>query len=282
MDKLLKWSIAQQSGDQDAINKMGQPDPKMLHQLFGGPDEPTLMKHSMAAICNEETTEQNKEIAFENFEMLIENMDNANNIENLNLWPSLIEQLAEDKPAIQRVYAASCIGISVQNNPKAQDDFSKHDGLSKLINICSDTNSPDDLLAKSLFAISSYIRNFKPGYEQFVKENGWDIIRIPEDNHKLTLRVLSLVSAVLSNGLDKKSEDRIHEDKIIERLTLLMKSDGHIGCIDKILSITSQLSLLHYEFSSTEIAELSNGLENIKVLEPQLNEDYHSVKKILS
>ena len=107
MDKLLQWSIAQQSGDQEAIEKIGKPDPKMLEQLFGGPDEPALMKQAIMVIDNEEATLENREIAFDNFEMLIENMDNANNIENIKLWQSVIDKMSAETPTSFRVYAAS-------------------------------------------------------------------------------------------------------------------------------------------------------------------------------
>lgn len=284
MDKVLQWSIAQQSGDKEALEKLGQPDPKMLEQLFGGPDEPTLMKQAIIVIDNEEATLENKEIAFDNFEMLIESMDNANNIENIRLWPSVIGQLDKKNAHSLRVYAASCIGTAVQNNPKSQEDFVKYDGLEKLVEICCDDDTPKDLHLKSLFAISSLIRNFEAGYTKFDKADGWKIVKLSQDqDHKDKLRLLSVISAILSTPLDAEKEAHIHEEKLVQTIVSLLQTDGHVGCIDKSLNIISQLASSKFQFSATEISELSQGLENIESLKDKISmDDYHSVKQVVN
>lgn len=284
MDKLLQWSIAQQSGDKEAMERIGAPDPKMLEQLFGGPDEPALMKQAIMVIDNEEATLENKEIAFDNFEMLIENMDNANNIENIKLWPSVIKKLDEDAPNSLRVYAASCVGIAVQNNPKSQEDFLKYDGLDKLIKICTEENATNELRLKALFAISSLIRNFEAGYTKFDESNGWDTVKFDEhQDHKVKLRILSLVSAILSTPLDKKKEEHVHKEKLVANIISLLKKDGHVGCIDKALNIISQLSSLKFSFTSNEIADIAQGLEEIEQVKDRISEDdYNSVKQVIN
>lgn len=287
MDKLLNWSIAQQSGDKEAIERIGQPDPKMLAQLFGtGPDEPTLMKQAMQVVAHPEATLEDKETAFDNFEMLIENLDNANNIENLKLWPLVISQLSADVPESLRVYAASVIGIAVQNNPKSQEDFHKHeDGLKLLISIATD-KSAKPLLAKSLFALGSFIRNYLEGYESFAKLNGWDIVKNlfagPGEDNKINLRVLSLISAILSTGLDDTKHKQIVEHSLIHKLvTIFQKDDESISIIDKALNILSHLATSNYEFSQSEVAELAKGLDNIEKHTSLLSvDDYQTVKQV--
>lgn len=284
MDKLLQWSIAQQSGDQEAIEKIGKPDPKMLEQLFGGPDEPALMKQAIMVIDNEEATLENREIAFDNFEMLIENMDNANNIENIKLWQSVIDKMSAETPTSLRVYAASCAGIAVQNNPKSQEDFLKYDGLALLISICNEEDVPTELRLKALFAISSLIRNFEAGYAKFDELNGWSAVKFNEnEDHKVKLRILSLVSAILSTPLDKKKEEHVHEEKLVANIITLLQKDGHIGCIDKALNIISQLASSKFEFSSSEIGDIAQGLEDIEKLKDSISEDdYNSVKQVVN
>lgn len=287
MDKLLNWSIAQQSGDKETIERIGQPDPEMLAQLFGaGPDEPTLMKQAMQVVSHPDATLEDKETAFDNFEMLIENLDNANNIENLRLWPVVISQLSSDIPESLRVYAASVVGIAVQNNPKSQEDFIKHEeGLKLLVSIAIE-KSPKALLAKSLFALSSFIRNYADGYDAFAKLNGWDIVKnlfagAGEDN-KINLRVLSLISAILSTGLDDAKHQQIIEHSLIHKLvTILQKEDENISIIDKALNILSHLANLKYEFSESEVAELARGLDNIEKHTHLLSvDDYQTVKQV--
>ena len=57
---------------------------------MGGPSDATLLKEAMAAIQSPDASNENKLVAFDNFEQLIENIDNANNIESLGLWTPLI------------------------------------------------------------------------------------------------------------------------------------------------------------------------------------------------
>lgn len=284
MEKLLQWSIAQQTGDKESAEKIGQPDPKLLEQLFGGggPDEPALMKQSIMVVENPEATLENKQIAFDNFEMLIENLDNANNIENLKLWTSIINQLSPEVDDSLKIYAASIIGTAVQNNPNSQEDFLKYcpQGLSKLIELSNSDNL--DLQHKCLFAIASFIRNYEPGYSQFDSLNGWLLIssKLSDlSNHKTNLRVLSILSSILSTGLNDEKINQISNIKLIHHLVSNLHHEGHIGCIDKTLNIISQLASLNYKFSKNEINDLATGLDNVEVLKNEISEDDYNLAK---
>lgn len=283
MDKLLNWSIAQQSGDKEAISKVGEPDPKMLQQLFGGPDEPALMKEAIAVLENKDATEEDKEIAFENFEMLIENLDNANNIENLGLWPSIIRQLSLDVPSTLRIYAASSIGVAVQNNSSSQEAFLRHDGgVKSLISACKEENVDAELHSKALFALSSLLRNFKPACEKFDELHGWSVLDLEKyASHKLQLRVLSLISAILSTGLDRTKEALMREHKLVCLLILYLDHETHVGCVNKTLNILAQLADLGFVFSVEEESAIRLGLEKIAYKEEQLSsDDYEACKNI--
>ena len=126
MNNLLKWSI---ENSVDPASGNGEPqkrqplDTEALQRLFANaPSDADLMKAAMEVIraSEEEITLENKLIAFDNFEQLIENLDNANNMEVLGLWTPLVATL-EHEEAEMRKMAAWCIGTAVQNNDKAQD-----------------------------------------------------------------------------------------------------------------------------------------------------------------
>lgn len=275
MDKLLQWSIAQQSGDKEAMARIGQPDPKMLEQLFGAPDEPALMKQAITVLNNPEATDDDKLVAFENFEMLIENLDNANNIENMKLWPSIISQLLSENTDFQ-VMAASIVGIATQNNPTSQEAFlKKENGLLKLIALASDEKLPKELVMKCLFAMASLIRNYNEATEEFVKLDGLKAVLLSasQGDHKLLLRKLSLVSAVLSTGLDETKTAHFHQDQLVQQLIAVLTKDGHVGCIDKALNILTQLSQLKFAFSSSEISLLAANLDSIEHMRDELSHD---------
>ncbi|CCG24617.1 Fes1 protein [Candida orthopsilosis Co 90-125] len=280
MDKLLHWSIAQQAGDKEALAKIGEPDPKLLNQLFGGPDEVALMKESIAIAHNPKVEDKDKEIALENFEMLIENMDNANNIENLGLWHPIVDLLKSDVPDDLRVTVSGIIGTAVQNNPKSQEDFAKTNGLQELITIAGDGQNKS-LQNKALYAISSYIRNYKPGYKQFDESSGWDLVKLDSKDSKFDLRVLSLVSSILSNGLDNDIESRFKKSKLVHYLASVLNLDSNTNLVDKSLNIISELHRLRYNFSDEETFEVDRGIQVVEGLSDKINiDDLNRAKQV--
>lgn len=283
MEKLLQWSIAQQSGDKEAMEKIGQPDPKMLEQLFGAPDEAALMRQAISVVENPDASDDDKLVALENFEMLIENLDNANNIENMKLWPAVIAQLLSSNVEFQ-VLAASIVGIATQNNPDSQTAFlAKENGLAKLVQLARDSATPSQLVLKALFAMASLVRNFPQGTDEFVKLGGLEALKLQTSDHRTLLRKLSLLSAVLSTGLDEEKRKHIHSDKLVEQLVVVLSKDGNVGCIDKALNILTQLNQLKFDFTPQEISQLAANLDSIEHMKDQLSrDDFDTARQVAS
>lgn len=130
MNQLLKWSI--ENADASRNDPSATSDPKAegrsarplnaeaLISLMGGPSDADLMKESMTAILSPDITLQNKLVAFDNFEQLIETIDNTNNLQSLGLWTPLVGLLTSEEPDLRRM-AAWCVGTAVQNNVQAQE-----------------------------------------------------------------------------------------------------------------------------------------------------------------
>lgn len=279
MDKLLAWSIAQQSGDKSAIEKAGQPDFKALNQVFGGVDEPTLMRQSIEVVESDASNED-KEVALENFEMLIENLDNANNIENLKLWDSIIKLLEDSNtPLAMKTLAASIVGIAVQNNPQCQADFLKYDGFKVLLeNLAA---SDIGFRLKVLFAISSIVRNNKDSIKYFNKYNGWNAFEHDFVNHKVDIRLLSVLSSILTNETLFKSEiePKLHELKLVKYLINHLSNDN-ITCKEKALGIISQLIHLNFRFDEDELSLLSKNMSEISHLRQDYIDDFKNIESI--
>lgn len=126
MSELLRWGIENTSTTPNG-ESTPQKSPEesrrnadILASMFSGPSEADLMKGAMAAIKSSEVDLENKLIAFDNFEQMVENIDNANNIEALKLWDPLLKELENEEGEL-RAMAAWCIGTAVQNNEKAQE-----------------------------------------------------------------------------------------------------------------------------------------------------------------
>ena len=177
MNQLLKWSI--ENSENPSADPTSTTDPKVerpsgrpinaeaLNSLFGGPSDADLMKDSMAAILSPQIALGNKLVAFDNFEQLIENLDNANNMEVLGLWSPLVQLLKNDEAELRK-YAAWCVGTAVQNNTKAQERLLAVDAIPVLAHL-SIEDSNELVRRKAIYALSSEIRNFQPGLDAALK-----------------------------------------------------------------------------------------------------------------
>jgi hsp70-interacting protein len=115
------------------------------------------MKEALAVIEDPSAPLSDKETAFDNFELMIEQLDNANNIEALKMWPSLISQLSSPERQM-RLMAAWCCGTAVQNNVKSQQAFLNHGGVPKLVEMLL-KDPHEDVRKKAVYALSSAVRN---------------------------------------------------------------------------------------------------------------------------
>ena len=199
INELLKWSVENSqvaSNDPSSAQPSGRPlNEKALNSLFGGPTEADLMKESMAAILAPDITLENKLVAFDNFEQLIESIDNANNIDNLGLWPPLVS-LLESNQADLRSYSCWCIGTAVQNNKKSQERLTAEKGtIARLVNLAIEDPS-ESVRRKAIYALSSAIRNFQPGLDEAARQ-------LPK-------------SIAPEGGIDASNMDAV--DRIVEKL----------------------------------------------------------------
>lgn len=128
MNELLKWGIENsESSREDTSHPTVPPSASInaeaLRALMGGPSDADLMQQSLAAVLSPDVPLEDKLVAFDNFEQLIETIDNANNMESLGMWTPLVELLENEEGDLRRM-AAWCLGTAVQNNAKAQQRVS--------------------------------------------------------------------------------------------------------------------------------------------------------------
>jgi hsp70-interacting protein len=141
LNNLLQWGI--KHADPAALKEAASAPPKPMSasdreallsimQQVQGTSDADRMLESMVVIEHPESTQEAKLTAFENFEMMIQNIDNANNMEQIpskrdannkeqkKLWTRLVE-LLEAQDAELRMWAAFCCSTAVQNNIRAQE-----------------------------------------------------------------------------------------------------------------------------------------------------------------
>lgn len=177
LNELLKWSVENSDAGRDPSKAPSEPkglSQDALRALMGGPSDADLMKEAMSIVVATDTTEDAKMIAFDNFEQLVENLDNANNMEPLGLWSPLIGQL-DNTVADMRRMAAWCIGTAVQNNIKSQERLLAMNGVAKLCDMAvNDKDQP--ARRKAIYALSSSVRNYQPAMNEAVKNLPKDVV----------------------------------------------------------------------------------------------------------
>jgi hsp70-interacting protein len=170
LNSLLQWGIENSDASRDPNAPASEPKSMSidaLRTLMGGPSDADLMKQAMAIIVSDDTTHDAKMTAYDNFEQLVESIDNANNMEPLGLWTPLVQQLDSTEADLRRM-AAWCVGTSVQNNIKAQERCLAVNGVAKL---CTMATKDEDKATrrKAVYALSSCVRNYQPSMNEAVK-----------------------------------------------------------------------------------------------------------------
>lgn len=175
LNELLKWGIENSSttaNDPSAAPPTNRGlDADVLNALLGGPSDAELMKAAMEIIhsTDAEVTLDDKLVAFDNFEQLIESLDNANNMEQLALWPPLLSCLRNEEAEIRKM-AAWCVGTAVQNNEKSQEKLLANGGIPPLVDLATKEAEGDAVKRKAVYALSSAARNYQPAMDELVKE----------------------------------------------------------------------------------------------------------------
>ncbi|ROT39181.1 nucleotide exchange factor Fes1 [Sodiomyces alkalinus F11] len=165
LSQLLKWGIEnQERGENAEARPASNLNPEVIASLFGGPSEADLMKAAMETIHDPEVALENKLIAFDNFEQLIESLDNANNIANLSLWTPLLDCLDHEHAEMRRM-AAWCVGTAVQNNVPTQERLLAMGGVPRLITLATRPEEEEPVRRKAIYAISSAVRNYQPAMD---------------------------------------------------------------------------------------------------------------------
>lgn len=183
LTNLLRWSIENTNTDNsttkpngtngtDSTTSTQQPstqlDQEALRRLmFGGPSDADRMRDAMSAIQDPSVPLADRETAFDNFEQLVEHIDNANNMESLSLWAPLVQQL-ESEEAQMRMWAAWCLATAVSNNGKAQERMMVFEAIPKLVRQATG-DGDKEARKKAILALSSGVRNYQPAMDQAVE-----------------------------------------------------------------------------------------------------------------
>ncbi|SPO47060.1 related to FES1 - Hsp70 nucleotide exchange factor [Moesziomyces antarcticus] len=182
--ELLKWGLAnsttaagpsveQISADIESGRRPDLADPH-LYEAIMGKSEAQMMAEQLSVAVDESRSVEDRCTALDNFEMLIETIDNANNMTSMNMWPSIVGLMASSQPEIQTA-AAWILGTAVQNNDKAQMAVLPHEPVRAVVDLFQ--SGDEKVRAKAMYALSGLIKHNPAAMDQFDKLDGWKVLR---------------------------------------------------------------------------------------------------------
>lgn len=195
MQSLLRWSIensSTQDGTQSntpAVRK--DLDPAVIDAILGRPDA-ELMKEDLSVALDSSRSEDDRVDALDHLEMLVEQIDNANDLKKLNMWEPLHSLLTSDtSPLTVKVQALWVIGTALQNNPSAQDAYLALNPLPTLVSfLVSSPYSTLQTRSKAIYTLSGLLKHNAPAVKELGSSDveGWARLRDSLQDPDITVR----------------------------------------------------------------------------------------------
>ncbi|KNE71715.1 hypothetical protein AMAG_20440 [Allomyces macrogynus ATCC 38327] len=157
LQELLKWGISNATKAEDpTIDKpdLEKLDPKWVDIILGKPDA-ARMKDAMAVIADSSKHMEDRLLAFDELELLVESIDNANDLKPCNLWRPLLAQFQDPSEDI-RVFAAWVTATAIQNNPDATKDWVDANGF-EVLEKAVQSETSDKVVAKAVNIVSALV-----------------------------------------------------------------------------------------------------------------------------
>lgn len=134
--------------------------------------------------------------------MIVEGIDNASNMQKMNLWPEIFACISPSESVEVVRFALWIIGTCAQNNPETQKDLlDKHNIFSRLLELWQDsTHETSQIQPKIMYCLSSLLSNNPVGLEDFITRDGFKII----DNfhsESVSSKMRFLLCSILSNQI---------------------------------------------------------------------------------
>ncbi|GAA5913138.1 hypothetical protein JCM5296_007545 [Sporobolomyces johnsonii] len=155
---------------------------------------------------NGDVTDEDKYRAWDDLEMLVEDLDNANDLKSCGLWQPIVKHLTDlDDEVVMR--ACWVCGTAVQNNPRSLEAFLTHDPLPVLISLIASPSASAATRAKAMYALSSTLKHCDPAVKRFSELDGWSKLKQALQDPSLTLRTKTafLLGQLVSQSPDPAS-----------------------------------------------------------------------------
>ncbi|KDQ55977.1 hypothetical protein JAAARDRAFT_36768 [Jaapia argillacea MUCL 33604] len=190
MQSLLRWSI--ENTDTTNPHPQVQPkklDPGIIDHILGKPDA-VQMKEALAIAQDVSRSEEERVLAMDEFEMLVEQIDNANDLEKLQMWQPLQDLLiSTTSPPSLKTQVLWVLGTAVQNNPAAQNAYLNHHPLPILLPFLSPSpQNPTSTRRKALYTLSGLLKHSSIALTHFSESGGWSVLKASLEDSDIQVR----------------------------------------------------------------------------------------------
>jgi len=191
MENLLRWSIEQSTqgnGQPAPPQPRRELDPGVIDAILGRPDS-ELMKEALAVAVDETKDEDERIQALDDFEMLVEQIDNANNIAKMKMWEPL-QRLLTSSTSTEGVQTQTLwvIGTALQNNPSAQSSYLSLSPMPTLLSFLDPSNKSGKLRSKAIYTLSGLLKHNSAAVRQFQDAGGWGVLKAALEDSDITVR----------------------------------------------------------------------------------------------
>lgn len=192
--QLLNWALENSgtpaSGDDS--KELSSEKLAFLSSAFG-PADSVKMRECVCCITDKQDTTENKMIALDNLELLVESIDNACDVEKLNLWIPLLDALNDEQLTCGILWV---MGTAAQNNKVVQDLLvEKYKILPQIIKLLHLNHS---VSKKTLYVISSLLCENENSKREFENLDGLHHLKTCSSFELLTDRINFIIETVLN------------------------------------------------------------------------------------
>eukprot|EP01130_Rhizamoeba_saxonica_P012583 TRINITY_DN5326_c0_g1_i1.p1 TRINITY_DN5326_c0_g1~~TRINITY_DN5326_c0_g1_i1.p1 ORF type:complete len:298 (-),score=77.66 TRINITY_DN5326_c0_g1_i1:22-915(-) len=200
--RVLTWAL--QHSDPETIRSLKDIDLdspewkekyEILKAVMDSPSDFDVLVEYLDKYTNPDSDIDTKVDLLEEMEMLLSNIDLANDFVKLDNFSIIIDGLQSEEPLIQ-IGCAWIVGTIAQNNPIGRDVVLSHQALDYLLILLADTNNRR-VRGKAIYALSAILKNNPEVVKEFENRDGLEafinILRSGEDtqNQSKTLFVMN-------------------------------------------------------------------------------------------
>ncbi|XP_001353420.3 hsp70 nucleotide exchange factor fes1 [Drosophila pseudoobscura] len=230
---VLKYAVAHTTSPEADAKPSTDLDDEKSRFLEGALNSLTVgasndFKTALEILDSPETSTEEKKESLNHLRSHIDDIDLANSLAKMGGTKTLIRYITMPEKDLQAL-SINIVAEMAQNNIFCQDIFTKEKFLPALTRNLSEGNENANIVRCSIYAISSIIRSFQPGMNEFKRINGIKALLpcLKSSNSDVYIKAAFLIASLSS--LDKSFRDAFLK---ADAFSILFENLRPIDCFD--------------------------------------------------